>query len=92
MFTGKGCASGAFAIVFQYTAEMYPTEIRSTALGCCSMVGRIGSITAPQVEFNPNIITPLLIRVNIHLMSIFYPFFVLLTLFLDRYISTRGDF
>jgi len=73
MFLGKGCASGAFAIVFQYTAEMYPTEIRSTALGCCSMVGRIGSITAPQVEFNPYIIISSVIRVQINLISIFYP-------------------
>ena len=49
VITGKFSASGAFAIVFLYTAEMYPTEIRSTALGCCSMMGRLGGIAAPQV-------------------------------------------
>jgi len=38
-----------------YTAEMFPTEIRHSLLGICSMFGRIGSMVAPQ--------TPLLVSI-----------------------------
>lgn len=46
---GKFGAAGAFSIVYLYTAELYPTVIRSTAVGMCSMMARIGGIAAPQV-------------------------------------------
>ena len=49
-FSGKFGASGAFAIVYLYTAELFPTSIRSTATGLCSMMARIGGIAAPQVS------------------------------------------
>ena len=47
--TGKFCATAAFMIAFIYTAEMYPTTIRGTAVGWSSMFGRIGGFLAPQV-------------------------------------------
>ena len=50
LFPGKFGASGAFAIVYLYTAELFPTAIRSTATGLCSMMARIGGIAAPQVN------------------------------------------
>ena len=59
-FSGKFGASGAFAIVYLYTAELFPTSIRSTATGLCSMMARIGGIAAPQVSHsvqNRNVIT-----------------------------------
>merc|ERR1712076_361940 len=46
---GKFGATGSFNIVFVYTAEMFPTEIRSTAVGTSSTCARIGGILAPQV-------------------------------------------
>ncbi|XP_015592065.1 solute carrier family 22 member 5 isoform X2 [Cephus cinctus] len=45
---GKGCITMAFGIIYIYTAEMFPTSLRHSLLGICSMTGRIGSILAPQ--------------------------------------------
>ena len=45
-------SSGAFAIAYVYTAEMYPTVVRGTALGLSSLAGRIGGIIAPLVCIN----------------------------------------
>jgi len=53
---GKFGAAGAFGILYLYTVELYPTEIRSTGLGFCSMMARIGGIAAPQVAiFLPSV-------------------------------------
>ena len=46
---GKFGAAASFAAVYLYTAELYPTQIRSTAVGMCSMMARIGGFAAPQV-------------------------------------------
>jgi MFS family permease len=43
---GKFGASASFAIVYVYTAEMFPTAIRNQAVGTCSLVARIGGITS----------------------------------------------
>ena len=47
--SGKFGAAASFSIVYLYTAELYPTVVRSTAIGLCSMMARIGGILAPQV-------------------------------------------
>uniref|UniRef100_A0A3P8VVG4 Solute carrier family 22 member 21 n=1 Tax=Cynoglossus semilaevis TaxID=244447 RepID=A0A3P8VVG4_CYNSE len=44
---GKFAVSTAFAFVYAYTAELYPTVLRNTAIGACSTASRIGSIIAP---------------------------------------------
>ena len=49
---GKFGATCSFCIIFVYTAEMFPTEIRSTAVGSSSTCARIGGILAPQVNWN----------------------------------------
>jgi len=46
---GKFGSTSSFAIVFVYTAEMFPTEIRSSAVGSSSTCARVGGILAPQV-------------------------------------------
>ncbi|XP_062868189.1 solute carrier family 22 member 4 [Trichomycterus rosablanca] len=44
---GKFGVTIAFAIVYAFTAELYPTVLRNTAVGTCSMASRLGSIFAP---------------------------------------------
>lgn len=44
---GKFAVTTAFALAYAYTAEVYPTVLRNSAVGACSMASRIGSITAP---------------------------------------------
>uniref|UniRef100_A0A3Q3QYB5 Major facilitator superfamily (MFS) profile domain-containing protein n=1 Tax=Monopterus albus TaxID=43700 RepID=A0A3Q3QYB5_MONAL len=48
---GKFAVSTAYAVVYAYTAELYPTVLRNTAVGACSMAARIGSITAPYLIY-----------------------------------------
>ena len=43
---GKFCAAACFAIVYVYTAELFPTVIRNTSIGACSAVARFGGIAA----------------------------------------------
>ena len=46
---GKGCIAASFALVYFYTAEIYPTSLRSAGLGLCSTMARIGGFLAPYV-------------------------------------------
>ncbi|CAG5102561.1 Oidioi.mRNA.OKI2018_I69.chr1.g359.t1.cds [Oikopleura dioica] len=46
---GKFCSSATFTIVYVYTAELYPTCIRATALGISSAGGRIGGAVSPLI-------------------------------------------
>lgn len=46
---GKFCVSAAFAVTYNYTAEIFPTVVRSAGTGCSSLVARVGSIAAPQI-------------------------------------------
>ena len=46
---GKLMASAVFDTVYLYTAELFPTAIRSTAVGTCSAASRVGSILAMSI-------------------------------------------
>jgi len=56
---GKFGATASFAVVFVYTAEMFPTEIRSSAVGASSLCGRVGGILAPQIASLSTVWLPL---------------------------------
>jgi len=62
---GKFSITISFVILYMYTAEMFPTEIRHSLLGICSMFGRIGSMVAPQ--------TPLLVSIGTYVLLNIYP-------------------
>ena len=44
IFVFRGALSSLFQTIFLYTAEVYPTNVRSVGLGCCSMIARFGSM------------------------------------------------
>ena len=41
---GKLLASLAFGMCYLYTAELYPTALRGTAVGSCSTMARVGGV------------------------------------------------
>nr|XP_006626391.1 PREDICTED: solute carrier family 22 member 16 [Lepisosteus oculatus] len=45
--TGKFAIAIAFGLIYLYTCELYPTIVRSLAVGSGSMMCRIGSVVAP---------------------------------------------
>ncbi|CAB3246743.1 unnamed protein product [Arctia plantaginis] len=60
-FVGKLAITFAFNSLYVFTAELYPTYARSSALAASSLVGRLGSVLAPQ--------TPLL---NMYVQAVLY--------------------
>ncbi|ESN92519.1 hypothetical protein HELRODRAFT_181394 [Helobdella robusta] len=43
---GKFGTTGAFGIIFLYSAELFPTNLRSQAVGVCSCMGRVSTLLA----------------------------------------------
>ena len=46
---GKFTATSSFNCLYFYTCELFPTSIRSTTMGVCSTVGRLGAMVALAV-------------------------------------------
>ncbi|XP_038078934.1 organic cation transporter protein-like [Patiria miniata] len=46
---GKFGISGSFCLIYIYSAEMFPTPVRSIGMGLSSMSARLGSILAPPL-------------------------------------------
>jgi len=47
---GKFFITSTFAIIYVYSAELYPTPLRQVSVGSCSIFARGGSILAPFVK------------------------------------------
>ncbi|XP_048736819.2 organic cation transporter protein-like [Ostrea edulis] len=45
--TGKMAITAAFSVIFLFTPELYPTNLRSVGIGFSSAMARIGSMLAP---------------------------------------------
>jgi len=47
--TGKFAVSTAFTLLYVYTSELFPTEVRNKGLGVTSVAARVGGILAPFI-------------------------------------------
>ncbi|NXJ01944.1 S22AD protein, partial [Psophia crepitans] len=47
---GKFTATAAFSTSYVYSAELFPTVIRQTGVGLCSMSARVAGIMAPLIR------------------------------------------
>ncbi|NXY45273.1 S22AD protein, partial [Ceuthmochares aereus] len=47
---GKFTATASFSTSYVYSAELFPTVVRQTGVGLCSMSARIAGIMAPLIR------------------------------------------
>ncbi|NXA18933.1 S22AD protein, partial [Ibidorhyncha struthersii] len=47
---GKFMATASFSTSYVYSAELFPTIIRQTGVGLCSMLARVAGIVAPLIR------------------------------------------
>ncbi|XP_053703356.1 solute carrier family 22 member 4-like [Synchiropus splendidus] len=48
---GKFGITAAFCIVYTVSSELFPTVIRNSAMGCCAMAARLGTIISPFIIY-----------------------------------------
>jgi OCT family organic cation transporter-like MFS transporter 4/5 len=46
---GKTGAAGAFASIYVYSAELFPTTVRNSGIGASSCAARLGAMAAPII-------------------------------------------
>ena len=46
---GKIGASAGFSVVYQFSAELYPTVVRNAGMGSSSCMARVGGMVAPYI-------------------------------------------
>ncbi len=48
---GKFAIAGSFGLVYLYTAELFPTEVRNIGAGLSTIGARLGGILSPIILF-----------------------------------------
>ena len=46
---GKFCISASFAIIYVFSAELFPTVVRNVGVGSGSFWARVGGVVAPYI-------------------------------------------
>ncbi|KAK3098129.1 hypothetical protein FSP39_016424 [Pinctada imbricata] len=53
---GKIGSAGAFAVVYVFSAELFPTVVRNAGMGASSCIARIGGMVAPYVASSGDLV------------------------------------
>ena len=53
---GKLGASGGFAIIYVFSAELFPTTVRNAGIGVSSAAARVGGMIAPLIAASVSIV------------------------------------
>ena len=62
---GKAGTAASFVIMYQQSAEIFPTTLRSQGLGICSTFGSIAAIVVPYVSYLVKPTIPILYKIQI---------------------------
>ena len=47
--TGKFLYSAAFAVVYVFTAELFPSTVRNSGLSACATLGKTATVISPYI-------------------------------------------
>lgn len=70
---GKFSITISYTVIYIYTTEMFPTNLRHSLVATCAMFGRLGSIISPQTPLLAQYFSslPLLLMAGSSLLSAF---------------------
>lgn len=80
---GKSNISGSFAVIYNYTAELFPTVVRNTGLGIGSMCARLSGTLTPAIM--------LLDSLDPKVPAILFGFIALVSGFLSMYLPETAN-
>jgi len=63
---GKFGISAAFAVIYVWSAELFPTPVRNSGMGSSSMMARVGSMICPYIA---DLVSASLYRVFARILS-----------------------
>ncbi|BES93527.1 Organic cation transporter [Nesidiocoris tenuis] len=58
---GKSSITMSFTVLYVLASEMFPTNARHSLMGTCSMIARIGSMSAPLMPLLEHYVNPVLV-------------------------------
>ena len=63
LFLARFMMTALYLLIYVYTSELFPTSLRSLAMGMCTAVGNLGGLLAPNLVLLSGVIgvAPLLI-------------------------------
>ena len=61
VFLARMSITGAFAVTYVYTPEIYPTTVRTTGLGAASSMARLAGIVTMFISQDLNVLTSVLV-------------------------------